>query len=177
MKKTIAILTVALTAVLGQAQTVPISPQQSFFDTVTQYFSSMNSNLTTFTLGNHAELSLGFDTVGQDRLAASFLVEVPVWKAFSIEGNVRNATVLGDVVTAQGGIGYSVVKYDTKLTAFVDGGYRWDTKQSFVAPGVRVKKALTQNTYAGVGIELPFYVNGSNERIVPTYSIFTGFKF
>lgn len=178
MKKLILTSVIAIACIVNSnAQTQPSTPQQSFFDTVSKYFTSFNTNLTTFTSKSHAEISMGLDTVNNDTLTASFLVEAPVWKSFSLEANVRNRTVFGDITTAGGGVGYSIVKWDTKLTGFVDGGYDWTTKRSFVEPGIRIKKALTENTYAGVGISIPFGFNTGSKVITPSYSVFSGFRF
>ena len=103
------------------------------------------------------------------------LIEFQFSKSFSFEGDFRNATVAGTIVSYQGGLGYSMVHYDTKLTGYINVGYKTDINLPYVAPGIRVKKALTDNTYGMVGLELPIYFR--REAMSPTYIVGAGFKF
>ena len=170
------------------AQTNGGSPQGTFYNSVAQYFSAFDTNSTTFTTDTF-DLWAGADTVNNQNLAASLGLEIlpfrsssnSVISVLSCESVTRNATVAGTIVSEQAGFGYNLTHFDTRLTGYVDAGYRFDTRQAYITPGLRVKKALTENTYAGVGIELPVYFNHgvgqSAGAPAPTLSVFTGFKF
>ena len=164
-------------------------PEQTFFNSVAQYFSAFDTNSTTFATDTF-DLWAGADTANNQNLAASLGLEI---LPFRIEhervcfGAVRwgrsheTRRVAGTILSEQAGFGYNVTHFDTRLTGYVDTGYRFDTRQGYIAPGLRVKKALTENTYAGVGLELPvYYTHGAGQSTgapSPTLSIFTGFKF
>lgn len=173
---------------LCRAQTNTPPPQQ-FYQTVFGYFSSFNTNLSDTFSTDTVDISAGADTVDNANMAASFTVEVLPFRSssnvlasgLSIESVTRNATVAGILVSEQGGIGWSATHIDTRVTGYVDFGRRFDTSQNYFAPGLRVKKALTDNTFAGVGLELPIYLNSNHGQSsgapAPTLSIFTGFRF
>lgn len=166
------------------------APEQTFFNSVAQYFSAFDTNSTTFSADTF-DLWAGADTVNNQNLAASLGLEILPFRSssssssfltnLSLESVTRNATVAGTILSEQAGIGYNLTHFDTRLTGYVDAGYRFDTRQGYVTPGLRVKKALTENTYAGVGIELPVYFTHGNSQSAgtpsPTLSVFTGFKF
>lgn len=173
----------------SRAQTTTnVPPESTFFNSVLNYFSAFDTNSTTFATDT-VDLWAGADTVNNQNLAASLGLELLPFRAstnsvaqnLSLESVTRNATVAGTIVSEQAGIGYNYSFHDTRLTGYVDAGYRFDTAQTYVAPGIRVKKALSANTYAGVGLELPVYFgHGSGQSAgapSPTLSVFTGFKF
>ncbi len=69
-----------------------------------------------------------------------------------------------------GGADYALVqKYDFKLEAGLDAGYD-RTHQAFaIEPGVRAVKLLTANTYAVLGLSVPWFAKGrfdGNPRFV-----------
>ena len=151
---------------------------QSFFTTVESYFTAFNTNLFTFSTNHHADLYLGMDTIENTKIAASFNIDADVYKGFSAHAVVRNDTILGHVFSAQGGLAYSIINLDTKVSLGVDIGHRFDDNRTYAAPRIEVKKALTDNTFAGVGMELPIYFSGGGQSVVnPSFSVFTGFKF
>lgn len=157
---------------LAHAQT---NTPQNFFQSVQGYFTSFDTNSTTF-LTDKIDISLGTATIENAQLAADFLAEFQVKNPLSLEIDIRNTTVAGTVLSYAGGLGYNITHFDTRITGYIDGGYKTDTKSAYFAPGIRVKKALTANTYAGIGIELPINLSG-NRPITPTYVISAGFKF
>lgn len=170
-------------------QTAPApTPQGTFFNSVAQFFTGFDTNSTTF-LTDTVDIWAGADTVNNQNMAASLGIEfLPLHSssnsflaALSVESVTRNATVAGTIVSEQAGFGYNFTHFDTRITGYLDGGYRFDTRQGYLAPGIRIKKALTENTYMGVGLELPIYLNHDNGQPSgapsPTPSVFTGFKF
>jgi hypothetical protein len=135
----------ALATAVNAQTNAPTSPQ-SFFTTVEGYFTSFNTNLLTFQTNHHADIYLGMDTIENTKIAASFNIDVDVYSGFSGHAVVRNDTILGHVFETQGGVAYSFVTFDTKISFGADLGYRFDTKQTYAAPRIEVKKALTDNT-------------------------------
>jgi len=164
----------------SQAQTstnAPAAPPLStgtFFDSVTGYFSSFNPALEdTFTNRGTFWTSVDAMTGGSSPLVNSIGLSYDVWKLVSVEGVFRNSGVAGAIVDAQGGLGLNFKVHDVRLTAYVDGGYGFaETRDKVYAEiGVRVLKALTEHTFAGVGVaaQLP-----GNRQVL---SAFVGFTF
>jgi len=170
------------------AQTTNAVGAQTFFNSVAQYFSGFDTNATTFQ-ADTVDVWAGADTVNNQNLAAAFGLEILPFRSssnsflarLSVESVTRNATVAGVILSEQAGVGFNFTRFDTRVTAYFDAGYRFDSRQACVAAGLRAKKALTENTYAGVGLELPVYLNHARGQSAgapsPTLSVFTGFKF
>jgi len=176
-------------AICAKAQT-NLTPPQTFFQSTMNYFSSFNTNLADTFASDSVDVWAGADTVNNQTMAASFGIEYLPFHAtstnafasgLSLESVTRNSTVAGTVVSEQGGIGFGLTHIDTRLTGYIDFGHRFDTDQSYFAPGLRVKKALTDNTFAGVGLELPIYLSSGHGLTsgapAPTLSVFSGFRF
>jgi len=173
----LSLATLALTAPAQTLTNAPAAPPASsgtFFDSVTGYFSGFNPELAgTFT--NRGQFWTSMDSIqgGSNPLANSIGMSYDVLGKLSLEGVFRNSGAAGAVVDAQGGLGLSFVVTDVKLTAYVDGGYGFaETKDpAYGEIGVRVLKALTPHTFAGVGIaaQMP-----ANRQVL---SAFVGFTF
>ena len=127
----------------------------SFFSSVQSYFTSFNTNLDS-TFQSKAQLWVGADSIqgGISPMANSIGLSYSIWKAVSVESVTRNAGVAGTVVSSQLGLGLSFVVHDAKITAYGDAGYAFaEPGQKFYGElGVRVQKALTEHTFALVGI-------------------------
>ena len=69
---------------------------------------------------------------------------------------LRNGGNSGSVDSLQGGLSYGYVVVDTRLAAYVDGGYSWETKKAYGEIGARVSKALTTHTftYVNYGVQI-----------------------
>jgi len=90
----------------------------------------------------------------------------------SLEVQGRDSGVAGSIVNAQAGLGLNYRYYDVKLTAYVDGGYNFmGVNKMFGEIGLRAQKALTKNTYAGIGLGVLIPGGG---RVIQA---FTGFTF
>ena len=174
------ITTLAATLVTAQAQfstNAPAAPPTStatFFDSVTGYFSSFNPELEdTFTNRGTFWTSVDAMMGGSSPLVNSIGLSYDVWKLVSLEGVFRNSGVAGAIVDAQGGVGLNFRVHDVKLTTYVDGGYGFaESRDAIYAEiGVRVLKALTTHTFAGVGIAAQ--VPGNRQVL----SAFVGFTF
>lgn len=93
--------------------------------------------------------------------------------AIAPEAVFRNIGAGGDLLSYQGGVGFSVIHYDTKLTGYIDGGNNQQVSRVFIEFGLRVKKAITAHTYGGVGLGLQKYF-GSSGVTTPTFSVYAG---
>lgn len=157
----------------AQTNAVPTTPA-TFFTSVSQYFASFDTNKTTFAKTNECDFWAGADYVSGVNISSSLGLEYQLWKKVSVESVTRNAGIAGTILSQQIGVGLNATLYDVKITGYLDGGYDFLHKQPYAALGARVKKALTQNTFAGLGLEAQVMKHGSS---TPTISIFTGFTF
>ncbi|MEN6533047.1 MAG: hypothetical protein ABFD89_05250 [Bryobacteraceae bacterium] len=156
------IATLALTAPAQTNSTDTLTAPtdtSSFFKTAISYVSSFNTNLDcTFT--NRGSFWTGMDSIqgGSNPLANSIGVSYRVWNSVEAEGVMRDAGTAGSIVSAQGGLAVAFRIHDTRLSMYCDGGYGFgeDRDRVFCEPGFRVDKALTEHTYAGVGLGFQF---------------------
>jgi hypothetical protein len=173
MKLTIKIYTIMaallLAACATQAQT------GSFFQSAQGYFTSFNTNLTTFS-AHTGECWTGVDQ-SQDTLSAVLGLSVDVSKSFIAEAVFRNANVAGTLLTAGAGGAYRIVKFDTQILLGFDAGYRFDTDKPYVEPFVDLRKALSENTYAGLRLYYQQEIGGSADAHAPGVLVIAGFKF
>lgn len=142
-----------------------------FFGTVTSYFSAHNTNLLTFQ-NEKSAFWVGADYLDHVNVSASLGIERAIYKDLSAEFIMRNAHVAGTIVSVQAGVGWNTTVHDTKLTFYLDGGHDAVNDRLFGELGARVKKALTDHTFAGVGIGARL-----EKKATPTLTIFTGFTF
>lgn len=182
MKKTIAVLLIASACLCAQAQTNSnTSPtEQTFLQSFEGYFGSFNTNnASTFGTNDTFDVWTGAEYVNNQNTAASLGIS---WNAFKVsqetiglESVTRNAGINGVILSQSAGVNLQKVYVDTKFEAYVDGGYDFSLKKPVAEVGARVFKALTANTYAGIGIGERF---GSGQvSSFPVLSVFAGFKF
>jgi hypothetical protein len=96
--------------------------------------------------------------------------------SLSVEVETRNEGVAGSLVSAQGGLGFSLIVHDAKLTIYGDGGGYLDkgleaSDRWFGEIGLRVKKAWGRHFYGGVGVGVQFPNNNQ------VFSAFLGATF
>ena len=177
------LLTLALMAFTfrSKAQTAT-NEIPSFFSTVQSYFTSQNATLTnTFGATKSFDLWTGAEYVDGVNVAASLGLEYKVHSftnsptALSLESVTKNAGIAGTILAQQAGVGFNYTLTDTKLTAYADPGYSFFNKEFYAELGIRAKKALTPNTYAGLGLSLDVSAHHTSSR--PNIVIFTGFTF
>ena len=161
----------------GDTNTVP-----SFFSTVQSYFSSQNSALTnTFAPSKQFDFWTGAEYVDGVNVAASLGLEARIYTlitnstTISLESVTKNAGIAGTILSQQAGVGLNYILTDTKITAYADPGYSFLNKEFTTEIGLRAKKALTPNTYAGLGLSLDVSAHHTSKR--PNIVIFTGFTF
>jgi len=58
----------------------------------------------------------------------------------------------------------------------VQGGYSWYRKAYMVEPELAISKKLTANTFARIGVSIPLYSKGSQNR-TPSFEVGAGFTF
>ncbi len=188
MKKLILIaIAVVGLAGLGEqsAQAQTNTPSGSFLGTVQDYFTSFNTNYDATFGAERVTLWTGVDSIqgGATPLANQLGFAYDVYSstganglkttAVQLENVLRNSGVAGTVVSEQAGLGLSIIVHDVKLTAYADFGYDLQaTKDKLYGEvGLRAFKALTEHTFAGVGIaaQVP-----ANRQVL---SVFAGFTF
>lgn len=167
----------------GQVQAQ--STNGNFFGSVTSYFSSFNTNLDSNFGSERVSVWTGVDSIqgGTTPLANQLGIGYDVYSTYGADGlkktaiqfeNVlRNSGVAGTVVSDQAGFGLSFIVHDVKLTAYADAGYDLQAphEKIYGEIGLRAFKALTEHTFAGVGIgaQVP-----ANRQVL---SVFAGFTF
>lgn len=180
LKSILAIIVSILAIAVGvQGQTTNQTPQGTFFGSVKTYFTSFDTNSTTFGTNSTFDVWAGADYQNNLNFANSIGIEYKVGSLLSLESVTRNAGIAGTILSQQVGLGLNKTVYDTKLTGFIDGAYDFQLGRPYISPGLRVKKALTDHTFAGIGIEVPFYFKGgsSGRQVNPVVTLFTGFVF
>lgn len=181
MKIKLISIVLALASFTAVAQT---NIQTTFFQSVSSYFTSFDTNSTTFktpvdiwTADNYRS---GVNSSAE--LGASYDLWHPSTNtAIAPEFVFRNAGIAGTVVGEQGGVDFSIIHYDAKLSAYLDLGYSQFDSRGYIEVGIRAKKALSQNTYAGIGLGLQQLFGRSRAQgvnttaLLPTVSVFAGF--
>lgn len=183
MKKLLA-LTLALLTIKVSAQIIPTSnPTGSFFDTVTSYFTSFNTNLSTFQL-DKASVWAGADFKENVNVSFSLGIEYNLWKSISVESVTRNFGVAGAITSEQLGFGLNFTLHDVRMTGYIDYGYNFTSSSdvtdhgSFIGVGARIKKALTDHTFAALQLEADYYFSRKTSgQVVPMLTVSTGFTF
>lgn len=180
--KGIAVLPILALCLTATAQTATnTAPPPTIIDTVKGYLSSFNPALSnTFSTAKNldiwtaAEQNLGNNTSADLGVEYTFTRFSSNSIALSGEGVIKAAGVAGSLVAGQAGLGLSYVHVDTKLTFYVDGGYDVLNHHPYCEPGLRVKKALTDNTYGGVGVGFPIEKEKTGRQNI---YLFAGFTF
>jgi hypothetical protein len=142
-----------ITVITNQMGPAPAT-EASFIQTAFGYFTSFNPDLAgTFT--NRGTVWAGVASIvggpsGEPSLENELGVSYALGKGFAPELVLRNANVAGTVDSLQGGLSYGLVLIDTRVAAYADGGYDWNLSKMYGEVGLRVQKALTAHTFAGV---------------------------
>lgn len=177
MKKLIATLAVATLAVASHAQTnnlpfgttsisvggITLSPVPtndipsstgSLLTTVQGFFTSF-TGLQTFLTNDTLDVWTSAEQVGGNNTAAALgLSYNPAFTHFGnvqlgLESVTRAAGIGGTILSQSGGLNIQYAYKDVKLIGFAEGGYEFDLNKPAVEFGVRIWKALTDNTYTG----------------------------
>lgn len=189
MKKLLTITALALGLAVTNAQTnIPATPV-GFLNTALGYFTSHNPDLTN-AFNGIGEAWTGADYQNEVNISSSVgleynLIRKPTYN-LAIESVTRNAGIAGVIVSEQAGPKFKlIVGGDTEVGIFIEGGYGVSTEgdikglhDPFAAIGLDIKKALTQNTFAGLRFEQDFTFQKSGlGKSNPVISAIVGFKF
>ncbi len=175
-------LSLSAFALTSQAQTTnaPTTPQD-FLTSVQGFLTSFNPALSnTFAAGKKLTLWTGAEqTLGTITSADLGLSYKLPWlnstnSYLSADAVFKNAGVAGTMVAGQGGVAYSYVYVDTEISGYLHGGYDVLHSQPLAAVGLRVRKALTENTFAQIWMELPIQKHYTG---AVSFGVGTGFTF
>lgn len=145
------ILAVSLTAASAQTE----QPHQTFFNSVTGYFTSFNTNLDSVFTTHKGTLWVGQDWQGGAHASSSLGLEYVVYKGFSLDSETRFADLTGNVKSQQIGVGYNIDMHDVRITGFVAGDYDFESTNATADLGLRAKKLLTEHTFSFVEFVIP----------------------
>jgi hypothetical protein len=172
--------TLALSASLAiaQAQTNSIPTPQTFFQTAEGYLTSFNQDYTWES--NRLEIAVGADYQSGLQWANDLEAQYDVNGGnFILGARMRNAGIGGIVEMGEAKVGYSIATYfDTRVEASLYGGYDNQYNCAVVEPELDLRKKLTENTFAGIYISEPIFIQKQTDHeFVPNIGIETGFTF
>ena len=149
-------------SVRAQTNTVP-----NFLQSLESYVTVLNTNFT-FT-NDTVDIETGYKQVTGANAASFATLDYYFAKSFEAQADIQFSGVGSAVNAGEIGIGYAVFnKYDTRITADVLAGYDDIKASAEIEPKLELKKKLTTNTFASVGISLPvFFKGGFNSQ--PTF--------
>jgi hypothetical protein len=182
--KLILLLTVILItgSCAARCQTNSLMPSQNFFQTAEQYLTSANTNYTW--AGNTLEIAAGADYMSSVNWASyldaqyDFSSSDAFANRLALEAKVRNAGIAGTVVSAEAGLQYTLISYySIKMQAGVEAGYDLERNSALIEPKLTLRDKLTPNTFAGVSLSLPIWVNGRPVNNVPDIGLEAGFTY
>ena len=145
----------------------------TIFGTALAWFTSQNPLLVNaFQKTHEVDIFTGTASSQGAGMTAEFGGSYNLWNfaatnsqamGLQIDGTLRNGAVGGVLVSEQAGFGLFKTIGDLRISGGIDGGYDSVNKTPFCAPYLRVQHALSENTGAYVGGEVPlFQKNGSN---------------
>lgn len=150
----------------------------NFLQTVIGYFSS-TTDLQTFQTNDAFDIWTGAEYVNNLNTAATLGISWNAWQTsvvgFGLETQTRNAGIAGTILSQGMGFNIQKVYKDIKLEAFVEGEKNFKLNVWDAEVGVRIFKALTDNTFAGIGISE--FIGGGGTSTVPNVLVFAGAKF
>ena len=161
----------------AHAQLATTNPPTSFFASVGSYLTSSDTNLPA---QSTAELRLGMEYQGGVNIASTVGLRYKFGgtntSGFFAEETTENGGVGGIIISQTVGGGYYIDRADIELSAGIYGGYRFDTSNGDVGGFVEALKMMTPNTFSGARLGVDYSGNATASR-VPTFELFTGFKF
>jgi hypothetical protein len=169
-----------------------VSPPQNFFQSAEQYFTSANTNYNW--AGDTFEVAAGADYMSSVNWAnyldaqydfGSLAAPEPSGEGGSsfssrlaLEAKIRNAGIAGTVDSVEAGPELTFISYySVKLEGGVCGGYDLDRGSAIIEPKLTLRDKLTPNTFAGVCLSLPIWINGKPLNNVPDIGLEAGFTY
>ena len=170
MKKLIAIAVLGLSVAVAHAQ-----GGTNFVQSVQYYFTSFNTNYSF--AGEMLDGETGYKQVTGVNAASFATLNYHINDNIELSGSIQYSGVGSPINALEIGVGYALINYyDTRLTVDLYGGYDWYQEAGVVEPKLEVKKKLTTNTFASIGVSLPYYFSHSFNNN-PTFWTGVGFTF
>ena len=152
-----------------------LATTQTFIDSADAYFTSFNTNFTWTNVS--FEISTGYKQVTGVGAANSLELQYDFPSKWTVLAAFQFSGVGSPLNTAEAGAGYQLIqKWDAVLELDALLGYDWNSKALLAEPSIKIKKKLTTNTYAAVGLSLPIESVGKFNRN-PTLDLETGVTF
>lgn len=148
-----------------------------FWDTAVQWFTSLNTNSTTWTT-DRGSIWAGADYVSGLNTAATLGGSFNLFGNVEARGEILNAGIAGTIDSLHGGFGYHISTADVRVTPFLLGGYDFVQRKPYVSPGIELRKAMTARTFAYLGLDVPIFFNhNAGSDLIPRVSTGVGFTF
>ena len=183
MKKLIVVLTLALAAVAVQAQSnsIPVDTA-GFISGIPSWLTVNDTNSTTLVSPGIEIENITIYNNGQnlvDELGARFnfksaTTPQPSFSSPYMSVAMRYAGIGGVLDGGNAGFGYSVTKYDTRVSASVLAGYMQSNKAGYAAPQLMVEKVASK-LILGTGIRYDVMFQGK-QQTRPDILVKVGFK-
>lgn len=174
--KTVAILATLITAFAASGQSQTNTPTTgTFVDSLIAYGTTSNTNFNFDTV--KLDIETGYrQAVGTG--ASSFTkFGYYVTPAIQLDASIGYFGIGSPINSFEAGIGYALYQYyDVRITANLDFGYDDNQRAAVIEPGIEAKKKLTKNTYASIGLYLPYFV-GKPFNTSPTLTTGVGATF
>ena len=172
MKKFLALLGLVLVTTVGYSQT---NVHTSFFESVTAYFTSFNTNLDTVFTTHKGSLWSGARFNGGAHTGSMLGLNYDIGK-FGVESASGFADISGFVESQFLGVGYSAVVHDAKISAFIGGSANFpeDGARTLYRAEIvlEAKKALTEHTFSFIRLSQQI-----ENRKTPSLTLGVGFTF
>lgn len=169
-----AALIIGVAALLATVAHAQVTNAPSFFNTAEQYLTTFNTNYT-FT-GVSFEAATGYKQVTGVGAASDLTAQYDIGR-WNLGADMQFSGVGSPVNALEGQVGFDLIEhYDTVLEADARAGYDWNVRSFEFEPALFVKKKLTENTYAAIGISMPYYAREAFSR-TPSYYIEGGFTY
>lgn len=174
IKNIIAALLLTGLAFTAKAQTnAPTVP--SFVNSVISYATSIDTNYTF--AGVKLDIETGYKQATGVGSASFTKLGYYVTPAIELDASIGYFGIGSSINSFEGGVGYAIYQnYSVRVTANLEGGYDGTKNAGVVEPGFELKKKLTTNTYASVGISLPYFI-GKTFNTSPTFTTGVGATF
>jgi len=160
-----------LASVSTQAQIVSTNAPSfvtSFTDYATQINTNYNYDNVTFDVETGYKQATG---TGSASFAKFGYYATP---KIQLNAEIGYFGIGSPINSFEAGIGYAVYQnYDLRVTAEINGGWDANERAGLVDPGLELKKKLSPNTYASLGMYLPYFV-GKAFNTSPTFKTGVG---
>lgn len=166
-------LMIILIALISRAQTNV--DENSFLTTAKDWITQVDTNFP-FT-GTTLEFSTGYkQQVGIN--AANYVnVQYDLGK-FNVGGDIQFSGFGSAVNQIEFQFGYALIEhYSVKLDADLRFGYSTVSDSGVIEPALVLKKKLSTNTYAEMGVSMPEFLNQKSFNTSPSFILGAGFTY